>query len=615
MMKAFLTGLLLLMAIPGWALEPDPEAFSLLDLNRPGMENVLQAWSARDVKAAADALLDYYRSRKGISVPGFSPSALPSETERKWADDALEHRFFVHAGYQPSYFYGDDIDWTYWPVKDNELRWQLHRTKWWVPLGKVWRQTKDDRYAAEWVSEYLDWMRKNPLGDYDEGRTGDLLTADNMYFAWRPLEVSDRLEHQAEQFLLMLPSKPFDGAFLTHFIVNYHRHGDFLSQHFAAKGNHRLFEAQRLLLASVFLPELRDAPSWQRYSIDILGEEIARQVYPDGIQIELDPHYHLECIRIFAKALAICEEGALKDMFPADYTDTVRRMVEAVYNYSFPDLTNPMFSDFHGQHDMLPLYRQWLSLFPDDGMISWLASGGKEGSVPHYLSRAFPNGGFYCLRNGWTDDATVMVVKAGPPAFWHCQPDNGTFEYWRRGRNFFPDSGGYVYGGDSRIQAQRAWFRQTSVHNTLTLGGRNLENTDSRLLSWSADSTGTILAVENPSYKGLTHRRNVHFRNDGSVLIEDTASGEAEGEVAVHYNLLPCDPEEDFQHRSIKTAFPDGNNIRLTVLSPSYLTVSRQEGRVSYAYKQYQERPSYAFSAFKKAGEAVIFITLIEPCK
>ena len=35
--------------------------------------------------------------------------------------------FFVHKGYQPSYNYGKDINWQYWPVQDNELRWQLHR--------------------------------------------------------------------------------------------------------------------------------------------------------------------------------------------------------------------------------------------------------------------------------------------------------------------------------------------------------------------------------------------------------------------------------------------------------------------------------------------------------
>ncbi|MBQ9892138.1 MAG: heparinase II/III family protein [Bacteroidales bacterium] len=591
------------------ALSPDPSAFSLLDLTRPGMEKVAEAVAAGNDDAAADALLAYFRSREasGSASEALSPI---TEEEQKWADDALEHRFFVHSGYQPSYFYGDDIDWTYWPVKDNELRWQLHRMKWWIPLGKAYRLTGDEKYAAEWVSEYLDWIEKNPLEGFDRERDSSMQEAPNVFFAWRPLEVSDRVERQIAQFTLMLPSESFTGAFLTRFLVNYHRHCVHLTGHFSATGNHLLFQAQRLLRASVFFPEFKDAASWRETSVGILSREISRQVYPDGMQNELDPHYHLEAVKLFADALGLVGDG----VFPDSYRETVYKMIRIIYNYSYPDYANPMFSDFHGQHDMVPLYGKWRNLFPEDPMIEWLATGGASGKVPDYLSRAFSSSGFYCLRNGWTSDATVMVLKAGPPGFWHCQPDNGTFEYWRKGRNFFPDSGCYVYGGDAEILAMRNWFRQTSVHNTLTLNGKNLETTDSKLVSWLADSTGRAsFTVENPSYPGFIHQRSVDFRPDGTVLIEDTASGDGEGVVAIHYNLLPCIPEEDFIHHRISTAFPDGNNISIEVMSPSYITMERKEGRVSYAYRHYEDRPAYAFSAFKRSGESVTFVTLIRP--
>lgn len=65
-----------------------------------------------------------------------------------------------------------------------------------------------------------------------------------------------------------------------------------------------------------------------------------------------------------------------------------------------------------------------------------------------------------------------MVVKAGPKGEWHCQPDNGTFEFWFNGRNLFPDSGSYVYAGDDEVMKLRNWFRRTSSHNTLTLDGK-----------------------------------------------------------------------------------------------------------------------------------------------
>src|SRR3712207_7360054 len=57
-----------------------------------------------------------------------------------------------------------------------------------------------------------------------------------------------------------------------------------------------------------------------------------------------------------------------------------------------------------------------------------------------YLSKGFLTSGFFIFRNSWKTDATQMVVKAGPKAFWHCQPDNGTFELWFNGKKLFPRS-------------------------------------------------------------------------------------------------------------------------------------------------------------------------------
>ena len=565
-----------------------------------------------------DSLLLYFRSRKAIELPGFSVNDKNTEEQQRWAEDALEHRFFVHSGYQPSFFYGDDIDWQYWPVKDNELRWQLHRTKWWIPLGRAYRDSGDEKYAKEWVYEYIDWIKKNPLGEnYDASKAGDPVTADNMYFAWRPLEVSDRIEAQILQFQLFLTSSHFTGDFLASFLYNYHKHCEHIMANFSSKGNHLLFEAQRLLYGAMFFPEFKDAERWKKKAIEILNTEIKKQVYSDGMQFELDPHYHLESINIFFKALGICDANGQRGAFPKDYIDLCHKMIEVIYNYSYPDYHNPMFSDFHGQRDMVPLYKKWSEVFPEDGMIKWLATKGGEGKVPDYTSRAFDVSGYYCMRNGWDSTSTVMVMKAGPKGEWHCQPDNGTFEYWRKGRNFFPDSGGYVYGGDAEILQMREWFRQTAIHNTLTLDGKNLEITDSHLKLWKDNSSKTICVVENQSYKDLKHTRKVTFFKDGRVIIKDFATGKAAGKVSIRYSLPPCEPIADMEKNQIATNFEDGNNIVIKVKSSKrYMLMEMQEGRISYVYRHYELRPAYSYTVDKKAGETVSFTTIITPvCK
>ena len=146
------------------AQELKSEVFSLLNLDYPGLEKVKALHEEGKDEDAAKALLDYYRARTNVKSPDIDLQNLKiSKQEQKWADDGLEHTFFVHKGYQPSYNYGKDINWQYWPVKDNELRWQLHRHKWFTPMGKAYRISGDEKYAKEWAFQYIDWIKKNPL--------------------------------------------------------------------------------------------------------------------------------------------------------------------------------------------------------------------------------------------------------------------------------------------------------------------------------------------------------------------------------------------------------------------------------------------------------------------
>ena len=125
---------------------------------------------------------------------------------------------------------------------------------------------------------------------------------ENARFAWRPLEISHRLQDQISQFTLFVNSPNFTPEFLTEFLVNYNRHAEYILGHYSKMGNHLLFEAQRMFFAGTFFPEFKDAKTWQQSGIGILNREIKKQVFDDGGQFELDPHYHLACIGIFIRA-------------------------------------------------------------------------------------------------------------------------------------------------------------------------------------------------------------------------------------------------------------------------------------------------------------------------
>ncbi|NDV82120.1 heparin-sulfate lyase HepC [Bacteroides sp. 51] len=599
-----------------------PEAFSLLNLDYPGLEKVKTLHEAGKDADAAKALLDYYRGRTAVKHPDIDLTKIRiSKEEQKWADDALEHTFFSHKGYQPSYNYGKDINWQYWPVQDNELRWQLHRHKWFAPMGKAYRVSGDEKYAREWVHQYMDWITKNPLAKINKDEY-EMLNADevkglveNVRFAWRPLEVSHRMQDQTNQFQYFIVSPSFTPEFLTEFLVNYHKHVIHLLGNYSEKGNHLLFEAQRTIYAGAFFPEYKDASAWRKRGIDVLNREIEIQVYDDGGQYELDAHYHAAAINIFCKALYMADANGFRGEFPQSYMDTIEKMIVFYMNICFPDYTNPCFSDAQigAKHAELRNYREWMKLFPKNEQIRYFATEGKEGKLPQNLSRAFKTTGFYTFRNSWKKDATVMVMKAGPEGFWHNQPDNGTFELWFNGKNLFPDSGVYVYAGDSEVTKQRNWFRQTMVHNTLTLDNKTLETTQSVCKYWNGEGNVQTLVTENPGYAGLTHRRTVFFVDNTYFVLVDEAYGDAVGEVNLHYQLAEGKVDLDPKTMMVNSDYAGSSNVKLQCFGEKPLTMKEEEGWYSTTYRKRAERTALSFNTQKQTGDTSRFITVIYP--
>ena len=600
------------------------EVFDLIDLERAGLENVKALHTEGRVQEAAEALLDYFKNRKGVRTPEIRDvkKVKINEEQQKWADDALEHTFFVHTGYQPSYNYGEDINWRYWPVEDNELRWQLHRHKWFTPMGKAYRVSGDEKYAEEWTKQYIDWIRKNPYvkiskKEYELTEDTQLKAdAENTRFAWRPLEVSHRLQDQPIQFQLFIDSPHFTAEFLTEFLTNYHKHAEHILNNYSDQGNHLLFEAQRMLYAGTFFPEFKNAETWRQSGVDILNKEIEVQVYDDGVQYELCPHYHLAAINIFIKALEVADVNGFRAAFPQSYIDTIEKMIEFYANISFPDYTNPCFSDAKlvTKKEMLKNFKDWAKLFPENDFIRHWATEGAEGALPEYLSKGYLTSGFFVFRNSWESDAIQMVVKAGPPAFWHNPPDNGTFELWYNGRNLFPDSGSYVYAGKGEVMEERNWFRRTSVHNTLTLGNKNIETTDSKTLLWQPEGDVQILVTENQSYKELKHRRSIFFVNGSYFVIVDEAVGSAKGSVNLHYQMPRSGKtviDNVAEEMYFATNFTDGSNFKLECFGPEGMTKKKEEGWQSPSYKKKFKRMNVSFNVKKSSDEPIRYITVI----
>lgn len=623
----FILGVAFAISASAQAPELKPEVFDLLDLERAGMEEVKALHQQGNDLEAANALLKYYRERKGIRTPEIDDpkKATITSEQQKWADDALEHTFFVHKGYQPSYNYGEDIDWRFWPIKDNELRWQLHRHKWFNPMGRAYRVSGNEKYAVEWTKQYIDWIRKNPYLNYKDifvdgagdGSVKESLDAEleNMRFAWRPLEVSARLKDQPVQFQLFIDSPAFTAEFLTEFLFNYHRHAEHIMNNFSKQGNHLLFEALRIITAGAFFPEFKKAEVWRNAGVEILNREINVQVYDDGGQYELCPHYHLASIEIFVEALIVADLNGIRHEFPQSYIDTIEKMIMFYANISYPDYKNPCFSDARllSRKSVIGNFKKWAKIFPENQAIKYWATEGAEGAVPEYKSMGYLTSGFFVFRNGWDMNSTQMVVKAGPPAFWHNQPDNGTFELWYKGQTLFADSGSYVYGGDDEVMKWRNWFRQTSSHNTLVFNKKNIETTDSKTLLWQPEGDVQILVTENQGYEKLKHRRSVFFVDGKYFVIVDEAVGAGKGHIQLHYQLPKIKGTNSRETMHHHTEAEDGRNMKLQCFGPEGMTMEKSEGWISTTYMKKQKRINMSFNVKKADGKPVRYITVIVP--
>lgn len=587
-------------------------SFDNINLACAGLEKVNQLYNAAKYDAAAKELLSYYRNRKNIRHSDFN---LGEEAQFKGkhigkanqekADNALLHQFQPHKGY--GFFdFGKDINWDYWPVKDNEIRWQLHRVTWWTSMGLAYRSSGDEKYAKEWVFQFRDWEKKNYLGR----------SVENDSIAWRPLEVSERIQSFPGVFNLFVVSPNFTPAFLMEFLNSFNKQTAYIPKHYSKEGNHLLFEAQRVLGAGAFFPEFKQSEEWRKSGIEILNREIKLQVLPDGVQWELSPTYHVGCIEIFTKAYNAAKMAGVANEFPESYIKTIEKMVFVTANISFPNYNYPMFGDTWVVDKNLRIkqFASWSEMFPKDGLIEYYATEGKSRKLPDYLSNAFPNGGLYTFRNGWDNKATIMVLKAGPPAEFHAQPDNGTFELWVKGRNFTPDTGCYIYSGDAEVTKMRNWFRQTRVHSTLTLDNQNMVITKAQQNKWQTGKNLDILTYTNPSYTNLNHQRSMLFINEKYFLIIDKAIGKATGNLGVHFQLKEgSKPVFDKVNNKVYTTYEDGNNLLIQSLNTDKVTLNEEEGKVSYSYAKEITRPAFAFEKPKKDTTAQQFISIVYP--
>ena len=427
-----------------------------LDLNRPGLEAVAEAYAKGNIETAAEALLVYYRDLQRTSPLPMSVDLPPEPLD---AADALQRdifRFQKVEGSQPRLPSGH-LNWNaQGPRNDPEWAWMLNRHAYFATLIYAWQQTGDDSYLFTLSSHLIDWVESNPYPDR--------LT---FSASWRALEAARRLLDSWTYTFFTLQDQPgFTAEARLLMLTSLPEHADNLRNHASFwGGNHLLTEKTALVALSVAWPEFRDSEDWLDYAVGKTREELLAQTYPDGAFKELTNHYQrvvLLNLQIFVNLLMQSEQVKPD----AILLGRAQAMWDFFVGSMRPNGYGPLNSASDIENNAHTVWESNVVDFYDREDWRYIDTFGKEGQRPaDPPTRFYPWAGHAIMRSDWDTQADWAFFDIGPHGTAHQHLDRLHLSLSVGGVDFLVDSGRYTY----QPGAWREYFKGPRGHNVLIL--------------------------------------------------------------------------------------------------------------------------------------------------
>lgn len=607
------------------------EVFGKLDLAYPGLEKVRECYEDNNLYGAAYELLEYYRTRSSVFNPAvdlINPTI--TATQQRIADQALEHRFYINNTYVEGkdengnaiyYSYGNpDIDWSYLPIEnDQEIMYQIHRHNWMEYQALAYKVSGNEEYVTSWIDTYKSWVETFPcpVGTVFPDAGG---SENNVDYQWKGLQPASRVLSQVKVLPYVILSENITPEYLTWFLNEFEKHVECIRLNYYNESNILITQAQAVTNAGTLMPEFKASKKWRDEGYGTLAGQLESQFLADGVHYELDPSYHIAAIADLREIYELAQANSMTSAFPAELIARLESAAEFVMDITFPDWSIDNFNDTrassYSKSVLLRNFKQYAKLFPSNSALQWMASEGKSGVKPDYTVKEYKTAGYYIIRNGWDSNSTVIVLKNNynPENMWHCQPDNGTFALWHKGRNFLPDAGVYAYNGSSRTN-----YAATRNHNTLTVNAAVIDG-NHRLGEFVASGENWV-STSNQHTDNVKFTRRVQLEADDVTVIFDEASGNTAERLNDNFHLVndesnPNSYEKKDNGASVHTNYADGNNMYLEtfVVDGTFVSADQRDSDISNAIgKVSGKRIGYRVNIDKAEGGAARFITVAVP--
>ena len=539
--------------------------------------------------------------------------------------------------------FGDPIDWHFEPVSgkripllhwskldyldagvagDKKITWELNRHQYFMKLGQAYVLTGDQRYARTFVAHLESWMQANPpkLG---------INWASSLEVSFRSISwlwalyffkgaISPETMKTALKFLY-LNARHLESYLSTYFSPNTHLTG----------------EALGLFYLGTLLPDFKEAKRWQALGRDILIEQIPVHVKPDGVYFEQSSYYHRYTTDFYLHFLILSRNNGLT--LPKTVEDALVSLLDHLMYITRPDGTTPFFGDDDGgrlamldardPNDFRPSLATGAALFARGDYkfvardaaeeLLWLLGVDglqKYDSIvahePAETSKGFPDGGYFVMRDGWTDKSNYLLFDCGPHGALNCghaHADALSFELAAHGRTVLVDPGTYTYTGSKEL---RDWFRSAHAHNTVTLDGQSHSVPDGAF-TWKTIGQCRLrdwVTTDNFAYvSGEQHDliRSIFFLKRKYWVIRDTNYSSAEHTVEVHFHFNsdtnPC----------LKDGVIHEPGSGLTIRGLGNGRWIEENQWISHCYGQKEPAKVFRFSAVLKPGESVYTFLLL----
>ncbi|KXK04166.1 MAG: heparinase II/III family protein [Acidobacteria bacterium OLB17] len=516
---------------------------------------------------------------------------------------------------------------------DKRILWELNRHQHFFTLGAAYRLTGDERYAELFARQIASWIRENPPGIGANWVSSLEIAFRSISWIWALALFRDSAALTSDLLLDCVRLLYVHGRHIETYLSTYY-----------SPNTHLTGEALGLYYLGTQLPFLEAASEWRRRGEDILLTEIAKQIGPDGVYFEqsswyqrytVDFYLHFYVLRELYGETAYDERNVVAD-------ERLNSALTFLLNIARPDGTTPLIGDDDGGR-LLPHtnsepadLRGTLSLgaavfgrrdlaFGGADLFAetfWLlGSGGvralerTQAHEPDTLSREFPDGGYFVMRNGWmpTDDALVIDCgELGALSGAHGHADLLSIDLSLRGRQLFIDPGTFSYSGSPE---KRERFRSSAAHNTLTVDGRSTSmpagpfswKTRAAAIpkEWITESNFDYFEGDGELPAGGTHTRSILYVRGDYFIIRDVASvpGEHLFELNFRYSAEVA-AEKDLEGEFVGDRFH-----RTFVFGTGALTCIPDQVSPQYGRLQNATRVRYA----AKERDRAEFVTFVIP--